>query len=207
MPITYPISLPAAPTARQITFKPKSAVSAASSPFTFQPQTYVWSGQLWTANVELPPMKRAAAEAWIAALISLNSIEGSFLLGDTANKTLRGVGTGTPLVNGASQSGYDLATDGWTPSQTGIVKAGDWLQLGAGATARLYKVMADANSAGGTGAATITLWPKLRSSPADNAVITVNSPMGKFMLTDMPEWSIDSAKIYGLSFDAVEDLR
>ena len=207
MATSYPISLPTSPTARQITFKPRSAVSASASPLTFQPQSYVWSGQLWAAEVQLPPMARANAEAWVAALVSLNASEGSFLLGDTANKTARGVATGTPLVNGGSQTGYGLVTDGWTNGVTGILKAGDWIQLGSGNTARLYKVMADANSGATTGPATLTIWPKLRSSPANDATITVVSPMGKFMLAGDIDWSIDAAKIYGMSFSAVEDLR
>lgn len=206
MAITYPITLPTSPTARSITIRPRSVVGIDASPFTLQAQSYTWAGQLWQAEVQLPPMLRASAEAWVSDLVSLNGMEGSFLLGDTANLTPRGVGTGTPLVNGAGQTGYDLVTDGWTISQTGIMKKGDWLQLGSGSTARLYKVMADANS-NGTGQATLTLWPKLRSSPADNAVITVNSPMGRFMLAQAAEWSIDDMKVYGLGFSAVEDLR
>lgn len=207
MPISYPISLPASPTARSITIRQRSVVAVDASSFTLQAQSYAWSGQMWMADVQLPPMTRANAEAWAAALASLNGREGSFLLGDTANTSPRGTATGTPLVNGAGQTGYDLATDGWTPNITGILRAGDWLQLGSGSTARLYKVMQDANS-NGTGQATLTLWPRLRSSPADNAAITVSSPKGRFMLAmDGAEWSIDEAKIYGLSFTAMEDLR
>ncbi len=206
MPVSYPLSLPTSPTARSITIRKRSVVGVDASPFSLSAQSYAWSGQLWMAEVQLPPMVRADAEAWLAKLISLNGAEGSFLLGDTANLTPRGVGTGTPLVNGGSQTGYDLVTDGWTISQTGIMKAGDWLQLGSGSTSRLHKLMVDANS-NGSGQSTLTIWPKLRSSPADNAAIKVSSPMGRFMLAQDVEWSIDEAKVYGLSFQAVEDLR
>jgi hypothetical protein len=179
-----------------------------ASNFTAQPQVYAWSGQLWEAEITLPPMTRAFAEAWIAALVSLNGREGNFLIGpDYANTSPRGIGTGTPLVKGASQTGYDLITDGWTISQTGIMKAGDWFQLGTGSSARLYKVMVDADS-NGSGESTLTIWPKLRSSPADNAALTVTSPVGRFMLvSNESEWAIDQASFYGVSFRAVEDLR
>mgnify|MGYP000393772174 CR=1 FL=1 len=206
MPITFPITLPTSPTSRSISIRKRSAVAVAASPFTFQAQSYVWSGQIWFADINLPAMTRAQAEPWIAKLAALNGREGSFLLGDTANKTARGVATGTPLVKGAGQTGQDLITDGWTISTTGILKAGDWIQLGSGSTARLYKVLADANS-NGSGEATLSLWPNLRSSPADNAAITVSSPMGRFMLTDDLDYSINELKKYGLSFQAVEDLR
>jgi hypothetical protein len=206
MPISFPISLPGSPSARSITIRKLSVVGMDASPFTLQPQTYTWPGQMWFADVQLPPMKRPEAEAWIAALVSLNGKEGSFLLGDTANLLPRGIGTGTPLVKGGSQTGTDLITDGWTAGQTGILKAGDWVQLGTGSTARLHKNLVDVNS-NGSGEATLTLWPKLRSSPADNAALTVSSPKGRFMLAQEIEWSIDEAKSYGLSFQAVEDLR
>jgi hypothetical protein len=206
MPVTYPLTLPTSPTSRSITIRKRSAVALASSPFTYQLQSYTWGGQIWMADVSLPPMTRAQAEPWIAVLSSLNGSEGSFLLGDTANLAPRGTATGTPLVKGASQTGYDLVTDGWTNGVTGILKAGDWIQLGTGSTARLYKVMADANS-NGSGEATLTLWPKLRSSPADNAAITISSPMGRFMLADDIDWTIDAQKLYSLSFQAIEDLR
>jgi hypothetical protein len=206
MPISFPISLPAAPAPSGISFRPRSVVGMDASPFTLQAQSFAWRGQIITASVRLPRMARASAEAWIAALMSLNGREGSFLLGDSASKVPRGVATGTPLVMGGGQTGTDLVTDGWTPSVTGILKAGDWVQLGTGSSSRLYKNLADANS-NGSGQATLTLWPALRSSPADNAALTVSAPKGRFMLAGEYEWDIDDARIYGLSFDAVEDLR
>jgi len=207
MSLTYPLTLPTSPLSRTITIRKLSATGMVQSPFGYNSQVQVWGGQQWQADITLPPMpRRADAEAWIAALVGLNGQEGNFLLGDTANPTARGAASGTPLVNGGSQTGYDLVTDGWTHGITGIMKAGDWMQLGTGATARLYKVMKDANS-DGSGNATLTLWPRLRSSPADNDPLTVSAAKGLFMLAADVEWSIDYARVYGLSFKAIEDLR
>jgi hypothetical protein len=207
MAISYPITLPTSPTLRDITLRTRSVVGVGASPFTLQAQSYAWPGQILAASCRLPPMARAEAEAWVAALVSLNGMECSFLLGDTANPAPRGSATGTPLVNGAGQTGRTLATDGWTAGVTGILKAGDWIQLGTAGTARLHKVVADATS-NGSGEATLDLWPALRSSPADNAALTLASPKGLFMLaSNQTEWSIDEARIYGLAFEAVEDLR
>jgi hypothetical protein len=207
MAVSYPLSFTGLRNPRSIVIRKRSAVGMAASTFTYQAQVYAWAGQMWEADIALPPMARAEAEAWIAALISLNGREGSFLLGDLANTSTRGIGTGTPLVNGAGQTGYDLITDGWTAGQTGIMRAGDWFQLGTASGSQLYKVVVDANSDGG-GNATLTIWPKLRSSPAENAALTVTGARGRFMLaSNETEWSIDTAKLYGLSFRAVEDLR
>jgi len=82
------------------------------------------------------------------------------------------VATGTPLVNGASQVGSSIITDGWTVSITGILKAGDILKF-ANHT-KVYMVTADANS-NGSGQATISISPALVQSPADNSAITISS--------------------------------
>lgn len=206
MAISYPISLPSAPGYRRVAIQPRSVVASYSSPFTMQQQVYAHPGQMWTGEFELPPMNRAEAAPWVAALTSLNGSEGTFYFSDPAWATSRGVGTGTPLVKGASQTGYDLVTDGWTISQTGIVKAGDWLQIGTTTSSKLHMIMADANS-NGSGEATLTLWPRLRSSPADNAVLSVTAATGIWRLSGNVPWSISVDQlISGLTVQFVEAL-
>lgn len=118
-----------------------------------------------------------------------------------------GVATGTPLVNGASQNvtyaaskdtqTQSLITDGWTTSQTGILKAGDVITLAGvnsvnrrtrqstGSLAQ-FTVTADADS-DGSGNATFTISPPIITSgpyqtvtaaPANNAAITVKTGTG-----------------------------
>jgi len=203
MSVSYPISLPSTGTQR-IRLRQKSVVAVGGSPYTLEEQTQARDGQRWMIEANYPPMLRATAEALVAALVSLNGREGTFLFGDSANKTPRGTATGTPLVNGGSQSGYDLVTDGWTNSITGILKAGDWLQVGTGSSSRLYKVMVDANS-NGSGQATLTLWPRISplAVPADNAALTLSFPKGVFRLADDgQDWDIDEIHVYGVTFNA-----
>ncbi len=156
--------------------------------------------------MSFPPMKRENAEEVAAFLIKLNGRFGTFLMGDPANTSPRGVGTGTPLVKGSSQTGNELITDGWTADITNILKAGDWIQLGAGATARLHKILDNVNS-DATGTATLTLFPSLRSSPADNAVIVVNSPKGQWRLsTNDIDYTIQTGQFYGITLACMEAL-
>ncbi len=98
---------------------------------------------------------------------------------------------GTPLVDGASQTGSNLVTDGWTAS-TQVLNEGDIITL-TGVNAvnpqnrqdvgqlRQFVVTADVTS-DGTGAATIPIFPAITptgafqtvtASPADDAAITV----------------------------------
>jgi hypothetical protein len=129
---------------------------------------------------------------------------GTFLLGDFVGGTARGTPTGTPLVNGASQSGGELVIDGATPDVTGWLKAGDYIQLGSAGTSRLHKVLQDVNS-DGSGNVTLDIWPHLRSSPADNATVIISNPKGIFRLaSNETAWTVSDLLLYGITFGASE---
>jgi hypothetical protein len=206
MTIAYPLSLPQARVEAAVTLRRRSAVAVTASPFTLDEQVQVWPGQKWLAAVSLRPMQEAEARAWIAFLVSLNGREGTFLMGDPLRPSPRGVGTGTPLVKGAGQTGLVLATDGWTAGQAGILKGGDYIQLGSGASATLHMVVADAAS-DGSGNATLDIWPRLRTAPADNAPVTVQNPMGRWRLASNElGWDERTAQFYGIDFACEEAL-
>jgi hypothetical protein len=147
--------------------------------------------------------KTALEKASMGMIAGFENYESAFAPTHTV-----GVATGTPLVNGGTQAvtyatakdtwSQTLATDGWTNSTTGILKAGDVITL-AGvfsvhpgtkvSTGRLqtFTVLADANSGASTGPATLTISPPIITSgafqtvtaqPADNAAITVKTGTG-----------------------------
>ena len=206
MAISYPLALPTTTGIAKVRISANNVVGISQSPFTAKQQVYKYTGQFWEAEISLPPMKRADAEYWISFLLKLNGSYGTFLLGDPNGATARGIATGTPLVKGASQTGNELVTDGWTTSTTGILKAGDYIQLGSGATAKLHKVLDDVDS-DSSGNATITIWPDLRSAPSDNAAIVVSGAKGVFRLsTNQSDWDVNEASIYGMTFPAREAL-
>jgi len=118
MAITYPLALPTHTGIQSVNLRANDIVGMNMSPFSASQQVYKYTGQFWEADISLPPMKRADAEYWITFLMKLNGAYGTFLLGDPSANTARGVATGSPLVNGASQTGYELITDGWTPDTT-----------------------------------------------------------------------------------------
>ena len=206
MAITYPLSLPTTSGIMKVRLIANDVVGAVQSPFTAKQQIYRYTGQFWEADITLPPMKRADAEYWISFLLKLNGPYGTFLLGDPNGATPRGVATGTPRVNGAGQSGGELVTDGWTPDTTGILKAGDYIQIGVDLQADLYKVLDDVNS-DASGNATLTLWPDLRTGYANDTIIYTTNTKGLFRLTSAQAgWDINEAAIYGLTFGAREAL-
>lgn len=206
MTISYPLTMPAVSGPNAVTLRARSTVGMSASPFTGEQQIFAHQREVWEADIALAPMKRANAEEWIAFLLALNGMEGTFLLGQPLNTAPRGVGTGTPLVNGASQSGKTLVTDGWSNSVTGILQPGDIFQLGSGSTSRLHQITQRADS-NGSGQATLDIWPRLRSAPADNAALTITNPRGVFRLASNDrEWAIEVGGIYTIRFSAIEAL-
>ena len=155
----------------------------------------------------MPPMKRADAEVWISFLLSLKGQRGTFLMGDPNCATPRGSASstaGTPVVNGADQTGDSLAIDGLPVSENGYLLAGDYIQLGGGSSATLHKVLTNVDS-NASGEATLDIWPSIRTAPADDSTVVVASAVGNFRLsTNQSDWSINNASFYGITFPAIE---
>ncbi len=87
----------------------------------------------------------------------------------------RGTWSGTPLVNGASQTGESIDLDGFTPSDTGVAKAGDLIWFGSGK--KVYTVTADAD-ANISGEAAVSIQPALVVSPGDGDAVSVHKSTG-----------------------------
>lgn len=103
MTITYPLTMPSHTGIRSVEMRATNAVAYGRSPFTFGGQVFAYSGQMWQADITLPPMKRANAEQWIAWLMSLRGQYGTFLMGDPRGCTPRGTAL-SGRVNLASYS-------------------------------------------------------------------------------------------------------
>lgn len=123
-------------------------------------------------------MNRTQAALWQAFFLQLEGSVNTFNAYDPDARTPRGAATGTPLVNGGSQTGSSLITDGWTNS-TLVLKTGDYFSVNS----ELKMVTADATS-NGSGQATISFKPALRSSPSDNAPLTVTNTTVTMILID-----------------------
>lgn len=136
MTISYPLNMPTVTNVRSIDLTATNAVSYSRSPFTFAGQAQEFTGKMWQATVTLPPMKRASAEEWIAFLLSLKGQVGTFNMGDPVAATPRGLARDADsiLINGALTNGSAIALDDCPASQTGYLKAGDYLQIGTGPT-------------------------------------------------------------------------
>ena len=206
MSISYPLTFPTHTNVRSIDLRAVNAVAMSMSPFTYKQQVFAHQGQRWEADVTLPPMKRSDAEQWVAWLVSLKGLRGTFLMGDPVGCTPRGSAGGTPLVNGASQTGDTLNIDGCTASQTPWIKAGDYIQLGSASSASLHKVLADANS-DGSGEVVLDIWPNINVAQADNATVVTSNAKGVWRLANNESnWSINEIAVYGLTFGCTQAI-
>ena len=209
MAISYPLALPTHTGVAQIELRAINAVAYSRSPFTFSGQAHAYAGQMWQADISLPPMQRADAEQWIAWLISLRGQLGTFLLGDPSAATPRGLAStlaGTPVVSGAGQTGGSVDITGASRNKTGWLLAGDYIQLGSGSSSTLHKVLQNVNT-DGSGNATLDLWPHIRTAPASGSTIVVSNAKGLFRLsTNEQSWSVNEASIYGVTFGAMEAI-
>lgn len=118
----------------------------------------------------------------------------------------RTVGTqgGTPLVNGAAQTGASLVTDGWSNSITNVLRAGDIFTVAGvysvnpvtkASTNRLQQFLVTASvNSNGSGQATLSISPSIvtsgttqnvTGSPADNAALTVLGSSGASAVSNL----------------------
>ena len=197
----YPI--PTAPKPTAATLRMVSQNFTAQSPFTYQQQVLNHPGRRWEIDISLPPMRRDDVAEWQAWLALLDGSLNTFTMGDPLAAIPRGEAGGTPLVDGADQTGSTLDVDGASVSETNWLRAGDYIQLGTGSDARLYMVTQDADT-DGSGAVTLSIWPSLRATPSDNDPVIVSGAVGAFRLASgTSQWTEQGARFYSLSFSGV----
>mgnify|MGYP005997299571 FL=1 len=196
MAISYPLNTPTTIGIESIELRAINAVAVSQSPFTYKQQVISHQGQIWSASVSIPSVRRDLAADWKAMLVALKGSVGTFLLGDPDYATPRGTVSGTPTLSGTAGDSTVSIT------MTGTLLAGDYIQLGTGSAARLHQVLVDQSGSGN-----LEIWPDLRSTYSGETVI-YSSPKGVFRLgNSTTSWSIDNASFYGISFDAIEALQ
>lgn len=177
---------------------PVRANSSHESPFSLQEEIQVFRGRLWRLEFTLPPVvDRVIAEQWVTTMLLLDGRENTVLIGDPDAISFMGNLTGSaPVVAGAGQTGKTLNVGGMSPNQSGVFLPGDYFQLGAGETTRLYKVLEQVD-ADASGNAAVNIWPNLRESPTDGEDLVTDNPRGTFRLAGgMMPWSTDDLRHY-----------
>ena len=138
-------------------------------------QTLNRLGTRWAVDVTIPLMRTEPdGRTWAAALAQAK-VNGVAMWFRQDGLTI-GVpaASGTPLVNGAGQSGTTLAVKGFRAGYP--IRQGQFFSIYNGG--RYYLHMATAVTvADGGGLASVPIFPMLRISPADNAACHFAKPM------------------------------
>jgi hypothetical protein len=194
--------LPRVTSPSSIEWDPQEAVAENECEFTMQSQVYDWMQSRLDGQVSFPPMDRWSHDAWAAFIRACRGPLNTFLLGDPRAKLPKGftVETDVPLVNGGSQSGYSLATRGWTAGMKSILLPNDYISIGY----RMYSVT-DVVDADSSGHATLPVWPPLRETPADGAAIVTRGCKGLFRLKSADNKDSVNPGAYGFSGFAIKE--
>ena len=202
---SYPLTLPTATGIKTQNFGLKRVVAMTQSPFTAQQQVFEHEGSQWNATITLPPMLKDKASIWLSFFLQLRGFRGTFKLGDQDRKTIQGTATGTVRINGAGQTGNQVALDGFTASRANVFLAGDYIQINS------YMYMVTANvTANGSGEANVKIEPALRTGiePINNDTTVIYLNTTTLMRLDSNElnWDTNKVSLYGISFSCSEAL-
>ncbi len=197
--------MPTSPGPSAIELAMNDSIAVFTSPFTQVQQVQQFPGaDYWEATVTLPAMTRAGAASWEGFFAELRGKLNVMQLGDPRAQSPLGSASGTPVVSTADAGNLPmtttLATRGWTDSTSGLLLAGDYLQVGY----RLYRVC-EAVSSDAQGNANISVWPALRETPPDATAITLDNPTGLFRLATnkrASNWS--PSQLTTISFQVIE---
>jgi len=194
MAISFPLSMPTTKCAMTVEMRAINAVAIDQSPFAFAQSVHHWGGEMWQADITLPPMDRADAEQWNAFLTALRGQFGTFLMGDPRGKQSRGTASSATVTGTLGSASVSVV-------MTGSLLAGDYIQLGTGSDSTLHKVLDDQ-----TGDGTLEIWPALRKART-SANATITDAKGLFRLaTNDIGWTIDQLNKYGITLPAMEAL-
>lgn len=159
-----------------LTWRPESNTKTFRSPFNGSSQTVRFPGTRWVCSLTLNNLSDDKSRRIDTLIADLDGEYGQVKIHDWGRSGR--VPLGSPVVNGANQTGNQLQSSGWTPSKN-VLQKGDYITVNN----ELKMVTADVTSSA-SGIAIIYFAPMLRNSPPTNAVIEVANPYGIFKLKD-----------------------
>lgn len=157
------------------------------SPLTGAVQTQELPGAHWQARVEYLNVAEDDCRLLWAFVGLMRGRAGRVYVPNFGRPSPEGIGGGSPLVNGGSQTGATLVVDAAPLSTTGWLVPGDFVGVGG----ELYMVTDDVDT-DGSGNASIPIAPPLRNSPTNNAAVTLTSPTVTMMFAgDRQGWTYE----------------
>ena len=193
------ITYPSTPKANGMSWRLVMPSQTNASEWTGRRQTIASGRGWWDCQIVLPPIVGTTnVNAWRSFIAKARGRANDFQI--PVDPTAQSASTATPLVNGASQTGRTLATDGW-PVSTTVLVAGQFVTINN----QLLQLTENVTS-NGSGVATLTFEPPIRVSPADNAAIEYNNPYCLMYFVEEPTLSVENGYVYSLSLNLRESF-
>jgi hypothetical protein len=169
------------------------------SDWTGRRQTMSSGRGWWECQITFPPIVGTSRiNAWRAFIAKSRGAANDFQV--PVDPVAQSASTATPLVNGGSQTGRTLNTDGW-PLSTTVLQAGQYVTINN----QLLQLTENVTS-NGSGVATLTFEPPVRVSPSDNAAIEYKNPFCLMYMVEEPTLSVEAGYVYSLSLNLRESF-
>jgi hypothetical protein len=157
------------------------------------------AGNRWKCDFTLPPMEPIPGEEFAGLLTAAKraGLRIPFpLLADQGSP-------GTPVVDGAGQTGINLAVRGMTAGYQ--ARTGFWLTVVSTATGQRYlHKLREPATADGDGKATFGIEPALRIPLANGATVQLAAPEIEGIVTSTVTWSLDTDQLFRHDFTIEE---
>lgn len=184
-----------------VTLRAVNVVGEQRGPFSGLREIQVFPGAHWEIEVAFLPAERPEAQRLEAFLLSLRGKAGRFRMADPYRSLPLGSNLGTPVIRVAPAAGdEEIETEGWTPNEDGLLKAGDFIEIAS----RLHQVLRDVDS-DADGEAAIAIWPPARAAYAVAAPVITENARGVFALdSNALEFTRNVSGLNGAILRAVE---
>jgi hypothetical protein len=157
-------------------------------------------GSRYKAVISFPPMLPSVSRVFIARLLKAKreGLRIPYPLIDVPQGS-----PGSPVVDGAGQSGTTLALRGLTPGYA--AKEGYWLSIEDADGQHYLHNVSETARADGSGAATLDITPELRAPFLDGATVHLAKPMIEgFVDGNEWSWAIPVNKLIAIEFPLEE---
>lgn len=191
------ITLQTLPRATIYSMRAISAANTLSPAFGGAVQRLARKGARFALDVSVPAISAGACGMGLVTDLLRGETE---TLVAAIPEALPVVAYGAPLVNGVV-AGSVLPVDGLPVGA--LVRKGKFLSIILSGQRFVHIVTAD-TTAGGTGAASLPIWPMLRRPTIDNAVVELATPMIEGFVAAGQDWSRSRLAAIGLSFTIEE---
>jgi hypothetical protein len=193
------VTFPSSPKPNSMSWRLVMPSQTNVSEWTGRRQTIASGRGWWECQLSLPPIVGTLnVNSWRSFIAKSRGRANDFQI--PVDPTAQSASTATPLVNGAGQTGRTLNTDGW-PLSTTVLVAGQYVTINN----QLLQLTENVTS-NGSGVATLTFEPPIRTSPADNAAIEYKNPFCLMYFVEEPTLSVETGYVYSLSLNLRESF-